>query len=341
MSRFVAPDLSGLPDLPLVEPDFEQTLAERMADFKARAQAEGFEYDVGGLESDPIKIDQEVSADREISIQAEINDQTRANMLAASWGPYLDHIAATPPYSLSRLIVTPATETEPAVLESDDDFKARIALAPEALSGAGPEGAYVFHALELDGQRDIADTVAYAEEDSATYSTGLHADAHSAGKKLTAFDGRGDGDLVISPEVLVVIAPTLIYGPVDQALLDRAFIAENPEDARPIGDNVRIEPAVDNPYQVVGKIFVSAGADKELIRLKATDEVQKYVDKRRRIGKIVQLLALGGALKITDVTEIELSEPVADIDPGSKGITTCTSITITAEIGEDTWRENP
>ena len=38
----------------------------------------------------------------------------------------------------------------PAVMESDADFRRRIILAPEGYSVAGPEGAYIFHALSAD-----------------------------------------------------------------------------------------------------------------------------------------------------------------------------------------------
>ena len=35
-------------------------------------------------------------------------------------------------------------------MESDADFRRRIILAPEGYSVAGPEGAYIFHALSAD-----------------------------------------------------------------------------------------------------------------------------------------------------------------------------------------------
>ena len=171
MSQFAAPDLARLPTLPLTTPEFEATLAARMADFKARAEADGFDYDVGALESDPIRIDQEVGADREIGIHARINDQTRAVMLATAWGAWLDHIATTF-YGISRLVLSMDEGTGEVTHESDDDFRIRIALVPEAFSTAGPEGAYAFHALELDGRQSISYVAVYSEEDGAIYDDG-------------------------------------------------------------------------------------------------------------------------------------------------------------------------
>jgi len=336
MSRFAAPDLSSLPDLPLDDPEFATIVSARLADYRARAIADGVEYDVGELLSDPITIAQEVGADRELELHAKINDDVRLVMLVTSWGAGLDHIAATY-YGISRLIVTPATDTDPAVMELDDDFRARIALAPEAFSTAGPEGAYLFHTLELDGLRDIADAAVYSMEDAATYSVGLNADAYSRGLRSDPFLGRADGDPVLAPEVLIVIVPTLAYGAVDQPLLDRAFDAATAKEVRPKGDNVRIEPATDIQYSVVGKIRIKPGADATLLLAEAQSRVEKYTAARRRVGRMVQLLGLGGAMKVTDVEEIEITSPAADIDPGSKGVATVIDITLTAEISEDTW----
>ena len=337
MSRFAAPDLAGLPDLPLTELDFETLVDERLADYKAKAIADGVEYDVDEILSDPIVIAQEVGADRELEINANINDAIRLVMLASSWGAGLDHIAATY-YGISRLEVTPANGDTPAVMEKDLDFKYRIALAPEAFSTAGPEGAYLFHTLELDGTRDIADAGVYAFEDGAIYSDGLYSDAYSNGLRADPFDDRADGDPVLPAEILIVLVPTLAYGACDQDLLDRAFKATTAKEVRPKGDCVRIEPATDNQYEVTGKILIAPGSDAALLLVQAQERVEKYVAARRRSGRIVQRLGIGGAMKVTDVEEIELTSPAADIDPGSKGFATCTNITLTAEIAEDTWR---
>ena len=337
MSRFAAPDLSSLPDLPLTEADFDTIVSERMTDYKVRAEADGIEFDVGELLSEPTRIAQEVGADRELELYAYINDAVRLVLLASSWGAALDHIAATY-YGISRLVVTPAIDDEPAVMEKDIDFKARIVLAPEAFSTAGPEGAYLFHTLELDGARDIADAAVYSHEDGAVYTAGLHADAYSRGLRSAAFDDRTTDDPVQPSEILIVIVPTLIYGNCDQPLLDRAFDATTAKKVRPKGDLVRIEPASNNNYQVVGIIRIAAGADETLLLAEAQIRVEKYVAARRRVGRIVQLLGIGGAMKVSDVEEIELTSPAVDIDPGSKGVATCSGITLTAEVVEDTWR---
>lgn len=319
MSRFIAPDLARLPKLPLVEPDHQSILDQRMAAFATKAEAVGLTYDVDALDSDPVKIDQILGADREVGMKAELNDQVRAVMLASSWGAYLDHIAATY-YGISRLQIGVDEETGDPVMEKDPAFKNRIALAPEAFSTAGPEGAYVFHALELDGAGDVADAAAYSEEDGAVYDT----DAP-----------------VLAPEILVVVLPRLGYAGTGPALIDRVYAAVTASEVRPLGDKVTVELADEAGYQVEATIRIAPGADPEPIAVEARKQVEAYVAARRRIGATVQRLGLGGALRVTDVTEIELTAPAADIDRGSKGAATCTDITITVEEGADTWRAIP
>lgn len=340
MSRFASPDLSRLPSLPLERPDFEIILEERLADFKARAADAGKEYNVSNIQGDPIVIDQRVGADREVEVRSDHNDKVRAVLLASSWGPYLDHIAATY-YGISRLEVSSNPDTGEVVLERDEDFKARIALAPEAFSTAGPEGAYVFHGLELDGVRDVVDIATYSEEDGATYSEGLHADAYTMGLKPMPYEGRGDGDPVKAPEILQVVLPHMDYGPADQSLLDRSFNAINGKSTRPLGDNIRVEPATEPEYTVEAVLRFAPGADPELVAEAARSGVAQYVSARRRIGAIVQKLGIGAAMKVADVVELEITSPAADIDPGSKGAARCTGITIQTEQAEGTWRANP
>lgn len=340
MSRFTAPDLARLPDLPLKRPDFEEILAERLADFEARTLDAGGNYNVSNIEADPIVIDQRVGADREVEVRSDHNDKVRAVLLATSWGEYLDHIAATY-YGIARLEVSVDEITGEITYEKDEDFKARIALAPEAFSTAGPEGAYIFHGLELDGIRDVVDVATYAEEDSATYTDGLHADAFSMGLRATPFAGRQTGDPVLAPEILQVVLPSLEYGPADQSLLDRSFNAVNREDARPLGDNVRVEPAQIAEYQVAGVLRFAPGADPAIIVEQARQGIEAYVAARRRIGAVVQVVGIAAAMKVADVIELEITSPVADIDPGSKGAATCTGITLESEQAEATWRATP
>jgi phage-related baseplate assembly protein len=265
--------------------------------------------------------------DRELALRVRHNDVARAVMLATSWGSNLDHIGATYFMGIAR-----------REGEQDTDYKARLALAPEAFSTAGPEGGYVFHALELDGAFDIADAAAYSEEDGATYSDTIHADAYSRGRRPTAFDGRAAGDPVLAPEILVVIHATTDYGPVDQALCDRCWDALNPNDTRPAGDTQRIEAAERIEYAVEMVLTYRRGADPAPLVAEAETRIAAYVAARERVGLAAERLGIGGAGYVSLVEAVTLNAPAADVGGGPKQVPVCTGITVTAVQDEGGWQ---
>ena len=344
MSRFTPINMASLPTLDVLKGlTFEDELATLKERLLRRAETYDLDLsDVINLETDPLHVMYEAFAERIVKLYAEGNDQIRALILADAEGPELDHIAATY-YGIARLVVTPAdpdaVPTSDDVLEGDEDFRARIALAPEAFSTAGSEGGYIFHVLELDGVADIADVAAYSEDDNATYTDGLHADAHTVGLRAAPFANRATGDPVMAPEALIVILPKVAYGATDQALLTRAFHAASRKDVRPIGDNVRIEPATALPYLIEANLFFDAGPSPDVVIAEAKAAVMTYVQSRRRIGARVQRIGIAAALKVPGVQEIDLTEPAADILPGSKGYGELSADpVITAEVLTEGWR---
>lgn len=325
MSRFSPVNLSELPTPDVLEVlDFEGELADLKEGLIARGDGVGVDLrDVINLETDPMVLFLQTLAARIVRLYAEANDQIRGLLLTDAIGPQLDLIAATY-YGIARQIVSPADpDAVPPiaeVLEGDESFRTRIALAPEAFSTAGPEGGYIFHTLELDGIADLADVAAFSEDDNASYSAGLHADAYTAGLRVAAFTDRDNGDPVLAPEVLIVILPTALYGPCDQALLDRAFEANQRKDTRPIGDCVRIEPATVSSYTVQANLLFETGPSAASVIKAARAALDIYVESRRRIGARVQRVGIAAALKVEGVQEIDLVLPVGDILPGSKGV---------------------
>ena len=134
MSRFTAIDLSGLAPPNIIETlDYEQIVTALRDDLVERFPLIAGVID---LESEPARKLIEAFAYRELRLRARINDAARAVLLASSWGTNLDHLGAL--FATAR---TPG--------ETDDRFRRRIQLAPEAFSVAGPEGAYQYHALTV------------------------------------------------------------------------------------------------------------------------------------------------------------------------------------------------
>lgn len=88
-------------------------------------------YDVAMLETDPTKIQAQVSAYREMTIRARINDAVRSNLVAFAVGGDLDHLAAF--YGVTRM-----------ALEADAALRGRIVLAIQGSSVAGPRERYEY-----------------------------------------------------------------------------------------------------------------------------------------------------------------------------------------------------
>jgi phage-related baseplate assembly protein len=134
-NRFSVIDLSALPPPDVIETlDYEAIVKAMRDELVARFP---LIQGVIDLESEPARKLIEVFAYRELGLRARVNDAARAVMLAFALGSDLDHIGAR--YAVERLAG-----------EDDERFRKRVALAPEALSVAGPIGAYQFHALTAD-----------------------------------------------------------------------------------------------------------------------------------------------------------------------------------------------
>lgn len=317
MSRFVQADLAALGEVPAVSAvDFEAIRTDRISLLMAAFDAAGITYDVETLETDSaVIVEGEAGGYADLLLRQRVNEAVRSLSLATAAGGNLDHIAATY-YGISR-------QTD----ETDDRFRDRIALAPEAFSTAGPLGAYVFHALELDGVADIADAWAYSEEDGAVYTNGLYAG-------VTEYATNDD---VLAPEILLVILPTVAYGACDQELLDRAYEAVTAIDVRPLGDKVTVEPAEVVTYTVSMTITYQRGADPTPLVTEARKRVEAYVAARRKVGLTAEILGIGGSGYVSGVEAVTLTSPAADVGGGSKQAPECTSITITAVQAEGSW----
>lgn len=348
MSRFVAPTLEALGDVPMVVPvAFEDIKAGRDAYLIAALARLGIDYDVTSLETDPLVIAySEGGGYQETLFRQRVNEAIRGLSLAKAIGGDLDHIGVT--YAgIGRLVYDNDADDQPPNsqwdatrgkwVEVDRLFRARVKLAFEAFSTAGPEGAYLFHALELDGTRDVADAAVYSEEDAAVYSDTLHADAYSMGLVATPFANRDDGDPVMAPEVLIVVLPTRAYGAADQALLDRVFTACTSADVRPLGDNVRIEAATVTTYNIAVTLYYAPGADTGTIVAAAKARLEAYAADRRRVGFSIQREVIGGRAAPDNSVTVEVTSPATDIEPGSKGAAEVGTVTVTAVQIPGTW----
>ena len=143
-------DLSRLPPPEVVETlAYEQIFAEMIADLVARSENDG--QFTALVESDPAYKVLEIATYREMLLRARVNDAAKSVLLAFAVDGTLDNLAAF--YGVKRLTLDPGDPDRSIAptMESNDDLRRRVTLAPSGYSVAGPDDAYIFLALSASG----------------------------------------------------------------------------------------------------------------------------------------------------------------------------------------------
>lgn len=292
-------DLSQLPAPDVVETlDYETLLAERKATLISLYPADQQEAVARtlSLESEPIvKLLQE-NAYREVILRQRINEAAEANMVAWANGADLDQLGAN--NGIVRLTLTPADNSAippvAAVMESDDDFRLRVASAFEGLSVAGPTGAYEFHAKSADGR--VSDATAISPSPACV--------------TVTVLSGEGEG--VAAADLLAVV---------DAAL--------NDEDVRPVADRLTVQSATIVNYSVDAVLYIYPGPEAEPVRAAAEAKLRAFVSAQRRLGRDIRQSALYAALHVEGVQRVQLNAPAQDVVLDKTQAGYCTGYTIT------------
>lgn len=289
---FTVIDLSRLPAPNVVEAlDFEAIFQAMLSDLRARDPAFS-----ALVESDPAYKILQVAAYRELLIRQRVNDAARAVMLAFAKGADLDHIGAN--YGVERLLITPADDTTipptPAQYESDEDFRARIQLSPEAYTTAGSEGSYVYHGLAADGE--VKDVQAVSPEPG----------------DVTVYVLSRAGDGTASPELLATVTEAL-----------------NAEKVRPMTDRVTVLSASVSNYVIEAELVMYPGPDPEVVLQTAIDAVNAYAAAQHRIGYDVTRSGIFAALHQPGVQNVILTAPATDLIMDEGQASYCTGITVT------------
>lgn len=306
MSRFDTIDLSRVPVPDAIRGlNYEGILDERIAELLARFEAAEIPFDVEGLETDPAVILQQEDAYRELLQYAAINDAVRAVTLASSWGTNLDALGAM--FGVSRAVVTPgdpnAAPPVPPVMESDDRYRRRIQLAPEAFATTGSRDAYAFHAFTAHvGVADVA---------VLNHASGMLAPG----------------------EVAVVLLPD---DPENEAeIVDAVRSRLMRDDVRPLTDALELRVAATVPASITAKLRLRRGPDPVVVREAALGRLNSFLARQRRIGAAVALSGVYGALQVDDVERVVLTAPTADIQPDVDEVVVVTEITLTTEFIDD------
>lgn len=288
-------DLSELPQPEVIAAlDFETLLAEVKAVMVA-AFPETQQGSVSAaleLESEPLNIIAQVIAYRELMLRQTINDGAAACMLSHSTGSDLDNLVAN--LETQRLTITPATDTEDAVMESDSALRLRAQAAFEGLSVAGPTAAYEYFAKS---------------------ASGLVADAKATSPAPA--------------EVVVSVLSTEGNGTASDQLIAVVDAALSAEDIRPVGDRLTVQSAEIVSFEIEAVLYFYPGPESEPIHTAATDALQVWLAGQGSIGRDIARSAIMAALHVQGVQRVELVSPAADMVISDTQAGLCAAVVVT------------
>lgn len=269
-------DMSQLPAPTIIETlSFEDIFEELLVDFKSKAPT----YDAL-VESDPVIIALECAAYREVLLRNRINEAAKACLLAYAVGTDLDNHAAF--YGLTRQDG-----------ESDDRLRYRTQLAAEALTTAGSEKSYLFHALSADSR-----------------------------VKSASVKSPDPG------EVLVTIMSTEDDGVASQDLIDTVETYLSSEEVRPLTDHVEVQAAEMVEYEINAQVYMYLSPSMSITEQECRDALDRYLAKNSTIGNTIARSGIFDALHTEGVQKVVLTDPDDDVETTKEQAPQCTNITL-------------
>ncbi|MEI8634717.1 baseplate J/gp47 family protein [Vibrio sp. PP-XX7] len=215
---------------------------------------------------DPLYFAFSAMAEEITRARQEFQDISLENMVAFASGNNLQQLGALRP-------------VERFDSESDDQYRRRVQMAPEGFSTAGPEGAYIFHALSADG--DVLD--AYPDSPD--------------GFKINLYILSRSGD-----------------GTASQSLIDSVTDTVNATKIRPLNDDVSVLSAEINSYRIEVELEMPLGPGETETMAIAKQRLQQLADETHVLGGKVALSAIDAAAHVQKQgTDIVSFQPVTDV----------------------------
>lgn len=183
--------------------------------------------------------------------------------------------------------------------ETDDQLRQRVQLAPEAFTNAGSIGAYTFHALSA-----------------------------SSNIKSVSVKSPDPG------EVLVTILSKTDDGTASEELLDLVLEKLSEDDVRPLTDQVLVQSAEIIDYAVEAVITVYSGPSSAVVETEARAALDKFLDERHSIEKLVAVSGIYDALHVDGVKKVQLISPTQDVITSDEQAAYCNSKTISIATDE-------
>lgn len=287
-------NLSQLPPPEVIEPlSYEIILAQQKSDLISRyPECEP----LLALESEPLVKQLEVCSYRELLLRQRVNESCRSLLLALSGGANLDHIGVTYYHSPRLLISAGNMAAVPPiadVMETDDNYRTRLAMAPEGYSVAGPSGAYEFLARS---------------------ASGLVKDAQA----VSPWPGQVD----------VYILSQLGDGTPSAELLATVEAALMPVDVRPMCDTVTVKAAIIKHYQVGAAIYIYDRPAADLVLSASNAGLAAYSAKNHRLGYDITTSGLNASLFVPGAQRVQLNQPTVDVVCGIGEAAYCSAVNV-------------
>jgi len=293
---FSAIDLSSLPAPDIIEElDIDTIFQQQLEDLRNYDSELADNIKVG----DPAYNQLLVSSTRELVLRQRINEAAKSVMLPYSTGADLDNLGSL--FNDERLTLVESDETTvpptTAILENDDNFRARIQLAMEGVTNAGTEASYILQALKADSNvKDVA------------------AESNEAGNVLITLLSRTD-DGNASNELINTVSEYI-----------------NQKHIRQLTDNIAVQSATIINYSITATLYFEAELGSDIAKAAALKAVTEYVETKHSIGTIVPISGIYRQLQQEGVVRVELTSPTTDITPFSTEAAYCSNITITGAV---------
>ena len=334
----IRPDL--LPPMAVLEKiDTEQLISMRMQKlveiWSNNDPPNAAQYDVAGLEFDPIKINQELNAYFELLVRDRVNQACRAVTLAFAVGSNLDAIASRYPYGIPRMqwdafgnLITPemlAANIQVATTESDDVYRQRIWLSSNILSlngpGQGTFESYVFWALSTPifvGDVPLKHASALTQPGTGHVYIPIMSTSSMNTTWTTSIDGN---TWTLIPGTKPVPTATQI-----EAVYE--YITEPNTARKGLTDIISVLPPKVISPAINVQLWLFPGVDKKTLMTEIAAAMVTFLQAIQWLGADLTMLALQGVFVQAGVYDTNIISPTASIDVGVDGCINVTSVTL-------------
>jgi phage-related baseplate assembly protein len=279
------------------------------------------QYDVAGLEFDPIRINQELNAYFELMLRDRVNQACRAVTLAFAVGSDLDAIGSRYPYGVPRKTIATGSTYD----ELDADYRTRLWLSPSIFSLSGPgQGtfeSYVFWAMSapmFPGEWAIKHAAALTKPGTGNVYIPIIS-SQISNPSLT-WNISPDGN------VWKLVPGTLPMPTSNQIAAVYEYITQPGTARKGLTDVINVQAPRPIFVTINIDLWLFPGVDKRTLMQNAATAMSDLVTSMRWLGTDLTILAIDGALTQAGIYNRTIISPTADTTVDPTGIVVITLV---------------